>query len=49
MHNGMRTLLESLSGCDPLSSHKQVQNGMLPDVADCLFVRDHREIVAVAL
>lgn len=41
--------MESLSRCDALPGDEQIEDGIFPNVADGLLVRDHREIVPVTL
>lgn len=34
---------------DTLSGHKQIEDGMFSDVADGFLVRDHGEVISIAL
>jgi len=40
---------DHLCGGHALASHQHVEYGVFPDVAHGLFVRDHGEVVAIAL
>lgn len=39
----------NLSRRDALPGDQQIEDGIFPNVADGLFVRDHRKVVPVAL